>query len=137
VEVQRLRILQLHSNFIEVEVVKKEIALAEEHEKTEERFEELAVLFTAIEEGDNTDIARKAMENTKDSLDKLKVNKILIYPYAHLSNTLAKPADALKIIKELEKIAKKNGIALQQLVIYIMEWFLEERKKKAFQIKLK
>jgi threonyl-tRNA synthetase len=109
VEVQRLRILQLHSNFIEVEVVKKEIAIAEEHEKTEERFEELAVLFTAVEEGDNADIAQKAMENTKDSLDKLKVNKILIYPYAHLSNTLAKPADALKIIKELEKIAKDLG----------------------------
>jgi threonyl-tRNA synthetase len=89
--------------------VKKEIAIAEEHEKTVERFEELAVLFTAVEEGDNADIAQKAMENTKDSLDKLKVNKILIYPYAHLSNTLAKPADALKIIKELEKIAKDLG----------------------------
>jgi hypothetical protein len=49
--------------------VKKEIAIAEEHEKTVERFEELAVLFTAVEEGDNADIAQKAMENTKDSLD--------------------------------------------------------------------
>ncbi len=108
-EVQRLRILQLHSDFIEVEVVKKEIALAEEPQKNKERFEELAVLFTVVEEGDNANVARKAMEETKDSLDKLKVNRILIYPYAHLSNTLAKPADALKLIKELDKTAKGLG----------------------------
>ncbi len=108
-EVQRLRILQLHSNYIEVEVVEKEIALAEEPEKKRDRLEELAVLFTAVEEGDDTNVARMAMENTKTSLDKLKVNRILIYPYAHLSNTLAKPADALKVIKEMENIAKKLG----------------------------
>ncbi len=108
-EVQGLRILQLHSNFIEYEVVEKEIALAEEPEKKKDRLEELAVLFTAVEEGDTADIARKAMENTKASLDKLKVNRILIYPYAHLSNNLAKPADALKVIKEMEKIGKELG----------------------------
>jgi threonyl-tRNA synthetase len=109
VEVQRLRILQLHSDFIEVEAIKKEIAIAEEPEQTKQRFEELAVLFTAVEEGDNTNVARKAIEDTKASLDQLKVNRILIYPYAHLSNTLAKPADALKLIKEMEKIAIELG----------------------------
>lgn len=105
-----MRILQLHSNFIDIEVVEKEIALAEEPEKKKEHLEELAVLFTSIEEGDDTNVARKAIENTKASLDKLKVNRILIYPYAHLSNTLAKPADALKVIKEMEKIAQQLGI---------------------------
>ena len=109
-EVQRLRILQLHSNFIEVEVVEKEIALAEEPEKKKHRLEELAVLFTSVEEGDDLNVARKAMENTKASLDKLKVNRILIYPFAHLSNNLAKPADALKVLKEMEKIAKELGL---------------------------
>jgi threonyl-tRNA synthetase len=105
----KLRILQLHSNFIEYEVVEKEIALAEEPDKKQDRLEELAVLFTAVEEGDTTDVARKAMENTKESLDKLKVKRILIYPYAHLSNSLAKPAHALKLIKEMEQIGKELG----------------------------
>jgi threonyl-tRNA synthetase len=109
-EVQGLRILQLHSNFIDYAVVEKEIELAEEPEKKQDRLEELAVLFTAVEEGDNTAVAKKAMENTKASLDKLKVNRILIYPYAHLSNNLAKPADALKVIKEMEKVAKELGL---------------------------
>jgi threonyl-tRNA synthetase len=106
----RLRILQLHSNFIEYEVVKKEISTAEKPEKTKDRLEEIAVLFTAVEEGDDENIARKAMEATKASLDRLKVNRILIYPYAHLSNKLAKPPVALKILKEMKEIAKEMKI---------------------------
>ncbi len=105
-----MRILQLHSNFIEYEVVEKEIALAEEPEKRKDRLEEIAVLFTAIEEGDDANVARKAMENTKASLDKLKVNRVLIYPYAHLSSNLAKPVDALKVLNEMKEIAKELGL---------------------------
>jgi len=105
-----LRILQLHSNFIEYEVIKKEVTIAEECEKKKQRLEELVVLFTCIEEGDDEAVARKAIEETKSSLEKLKVNTILIYPYAHLSNILAKPADALKVIKAMERSAKEMGI---------------------------
>ncbi|PVX24329.1 MAG: threonine--tRNA ligase [Candidatus Bathyarchaeum sp.] len=105
-----MRILQLHSNFIEYEAVEKEIDLAEEPEKKHDRLEELAVLFVAVEEGDDANVARKAMENTKASLCKLKVNKILIYPYAHLSNTLAKPAGALKVLNEMKNISKELGL---------------------------
>jgi len=105
-----LRILQLHSNFIEYEVIEKEIATAEEYEKKKQRLEELAVLFTCIEEGDDENVAIRAIEETKASLKKLKVNRILIYPYAHLSNTLSKPADALKIIKAMERRAKEMKI---------------------------
>ena len=106
----KLRILQLHSNFIEYEVIEKEIATAEEYEKKKQRLEELAVLFTCIEEGDDENVAIRAIEETKASLKKLKVNRILIYPYAHLSNTLSKPADALKIIKAMERRAKEMKI---------------------------
>jgi len=105
-----LRILQLHSNFIEYTPIEKEIAMAEESEKKKQRLEELAVLFTCVEKGDNEVVARKAVEEVKMSLKQLKVNKILIYPYAHLSSNLAKPAGALKIIKAMEKYAKEAGI---------------------------
>ncbi|MCW4015077.1 MAG: threonine--tRNA ligase [Candidatus Bathyarchaeota archaeon] len=105
-----MRILQLHSNFIEYEAVEKEIELAEEPEKKQDRLEEIVVLFTAVEEGDDANVARKAMENTKESLCALKVNKILIYPYAHLSSKLAKPAQALNILNEMKKLAKEMGL---------------------------
>jgi threonyl-tRNA synthetase len=107
---KKLRILQLHSNFIEYEAVEKEIAIAEELEKRKDRLEEVVVLFTAVEDEDDVDVARKAMQATKTSLDKLKVNRVLIYPYAHLSNNLAKPADALKILKEMRAISKEMGV---------------------------
>jgi threonyl-tRNA synthetase len=105
-----MRILQLHSDFIEYEPIRKEIAIAEEIEKKKNRLEEIVVLFTCVEEGDDEAAARKAIDEVKESLKELKVNKILIYPYAHLSSNLAKPSEALKIIKEMEAYAKEKGI---------------------------
>ncbi len=105
-----MRILQLHSNFIDYKPVEKEINLAEEAEKKEVRVEEVVVLFTAIEEGDNSDMAQKAINDVRAFLGKLKVNKILIYPFAHLSSKLSQPSEALKIIKAMEEYAKTKGI---------------------------
>jgi threonyl-tRNA synthetase len=105
-----MRILQLHSNFIVFKPVEKEINLAEEAEKKENRIEEVVVLFTAIEEGDNTAMAQKAIDDVRAFLGKLKVNRILIYPFAHLSSNLSKPSEALKVIKDMEAYAKQKGI---------------------------
>lgn len=105
-----LRILQLHSNYIEYKPIQREIDLAEEAEKKGRRIEEVVVLFTAVEEDDNEASAKQAIEEVQDFLEKLKVNKILIYPYAHLSSDLARPAVALKIIKAMEKHAKEKNI---------------------------
>ena len=105
-----MRILQLHSNFIQYKPVQKEIALAEEAEKGEKRLEELVVLFTAVEKGDNKNVAIKAIDEVQAFLKKLKVNRILIYPYAHLSSNLASPAEALEIVKKMEIYAKKIGL---------------------------
>jgi len=105
-----MRILQLHSNFIEYKPIQKEIAMAEEAEKKTVRLEEIVVLFTAIEEGDNVTAAKKAIGEVQAFIEKLKVNRILIYPYAHLSSNLAKPTEALKVIKAMESYAKEKGI---------------------------
>lgn len=105
-----MRILQLHSNFIEYKPVQKEIAVAEEAEKKPVRLDELVVLFTAVENGDDKEVAQKAMEEVQVFLEKLKTNRILIYPYAHLSSNLAKPSEALKIVKTLEAYARERGI---------------------------
>jgi threonyl-tRNA synthetase len=105
-----MRILQLHSNFIEYKPIQKEIALAEEAEKKLVRLEEIVVLFTAVEEGDDKTVAQRAIDEVKEFLQKLKVNRIIIYPYAHLSSNLAKPAEALKIVKIMEAYAKEKKI---------------------------
>jgi threonyl-tRNA synthetase len=105
-----MRILQLHSNFIDYKPVQKEIATAEEAEKKTVHLEEIVVLFTAVEEGDDTTVAKKAVEEAQAFLEKLKVNRILIYPYAHLSSNLAKPTEALKVVKAMELGAREKGI---------------------------
>nr|NIO38041.1 threonine--tRNA ligase [Candidatus Bathyarchaeota archaeon] len=105
-----MRILQLHSNFIQYQPVQKEIAMAEEAGKEERRLEDLVVLFTAVEKGDNEAVAEKAIDEVHAFLEKLKVNRILIYPYAHLSSNLAKPADALKAVKAMEAHAREIGL---------------------------
>jgi len=84
--------------------------MAEEAEKKRTRLEEIVVLFTAVEEGDNTAVAKKAIDEVYTFLEKLKVKKILIYPYAHLSSNLAKPSEALKIVKAMEAHAKDKGL---------------------------
>ena len=105
-----MRILQLHSNFIVFKPIQKEIKLAEEAEKKENRVEEVVVLFTAVEEGDDLAAAQKAIDEVHAFLEKLKVNRILVYPYAHLSSNLASPSEALKVIKAMESYAKQKGI---------------------------
>ena len=105
-----MRILQLHSNFIVYTPVQKEIQIAEEAEKKENRVEEVVVLFTAIEEGDNAALAQKAIDDVRAFLGKQKTNRILIYPFAHLSSNLSNPGEALKIIKAMEAYAKEKGI---------------------------
>src|SRR5512136_3039452 len=105
-----MRILQLHSNFIVFVPLEKEINLAEEAEKVENRVEEVVVLLTAVEEGDNAALAQKAVNDVRAFLGKLKVNRILIYPFAHLSSNLSKPSEALKLIKDMEAYAKEKGI---------------------------
>jgi len=105
-----MRILQLHSNYIEYKPIQKEIAIAEETDKETKRLEEVVVLFTAVEEEDDETVACKAIDEVKAFLEKLKVNRILIYPYAHLSSNLAKPSEALKIVRAMEEYAKAQGI---------------------------
>jgi len=105
-----MRILQLHSNFIAYTPVQKEIQIAEEAEKKESRIEEVVVLFTAIEEGDNVALAQKAINDVRAFLGKQKTNRILIYPFAHLSSNLSNPNEALKVIKAMEVYAKEKGI---------------------------
>lgn len=105
-----MRILQLHSDHIEYEPVKKEIPSAEDAEKKTSRFEDIIVLFTCVETGDDEAVAKQAMDETKEFLKKLKVNRVLLYPYAHLSGNLAKPEIALDVIKTMEKYSNELGI---------------------------
>lgn len=105
-----MRILQSHADFIEFEPTQKEIVQAEEVEKKKYRYEDVVVLFVSVEDSDTVSVGKKAIDDVKDFLKKVKGRKILLYPFAHLSRDLASPSDALKIIKEMESYAKSLKI---------------------------
>jgi threonyl-tRNA synthetase len=105
-----LKILQMHVDFIEYRPVKKEISGAEESETKAVREDDVVVLFTAVELGDDAELAKKAVAETKEFLGKLGTKRVLIYPFAHLSQSLARPRDALPVLLEMEKEAKAAGL---------------------------
>ncbi|MDA4122614.1 MAG: threonine--tRNA ligase, partial [Thaumarchaeota archaeon] len=123
-----MRILQQHLDFIEYEPKEKEISLAEEATKEKRHYDEIVVLFTSVEKGDDDQVAKKAIEGTKEFLGKLKVNRIIIYPYAHLSQDLARPKEALEVLKAMESYAKEAGLETYRAPF---GW------NKAFQVKVK
>src|SRR5919198_2987303 len=124
-----MRLLQLHTDFIEYETVSKEIMDAEENvSKTKVRLEDLVVTLIAIEANDDKDIANNAVNEIKKYMDVVKSKRLLIYPYAHLSSCLASPAIAAEIIKSVEQISKE---LLGEVHRAPFGW------TKAFQIKVK
>lgn len=103
-----MRLLQLHAEFIEYEPVEEELNDAEKNIlKSKIRLESLIVVFVSVEKGDNKITIEKAIEEIKNYSENLKVNKLLIYPYSHLSSNLASPKYAFEMIKELETKSRK------------------------------
>lgn len=100
-----MRILQLHCDSIEFTPTKKEIKSAEEIEPATKKLEEIVVAFIAVEEGDDGEIAKKAISEIKSGMQRVGCDKLLLYPYAHLSSKLASPSLALSLLKEMESLA--------------------------------
>src|SRR5688572_18714542 len=102
-----MRLLQLHSDFIEYEPIEKEIKDAEDiASKSKVRLEDLVVVFVAVENGDDESVAKAAVGEIKKYLDTVKSGRLLVYPYAHLSSDLAPPSIAAGIIKSVESFAR-------------------------------
>jgi threonyl-tRNA synthetase len=104
-----MRILALHSDFIEYEPVAKEIDHADDTNRERVRIEDTAVAFIAVEREDDDTVADKAIEELHSWLDKIKCNRVILYPYAHLSDTLADAGKAMAIINGMESRLKSDG----------------------------
>lgn len=106
-----MRILQLHCDSIEYNPTKKEIKSAEEITPESKKIDEVVVAFVAIENGDDSEIAQKAIAEIKASMGKIGCKKLLLYPYAHLSSNLAAPSIALSLLKEMESSASELDVS--------------------------
>ncbi len=96
-----MKLLLIHADYMEYEV-KKKTKVAEDFDGKGERLEEVLVAFVSVEKGDNEDVAKKAAEEIRDVANKVKAERILIYPYAHLSSNLADAETAINVLKALQ-----------------------------------
>ncbi|MCX6815528.1 MAG: threonine--tRNA ligase, partial [Candidatus Aenigmarchaeota archaeon] len=99
-----MKILLIHSDFIEYEVKKKAIASAEEVKKTHEKIEDCLVVFCSAEEGDTDDVIKPTVDSIKDVAQQVKAARIVVYPFVHLSSKPAPPSQALSIVKGIEEM---------------------------------
>ncbi len=97
-----MKLLLIHADYMEYEV-KKKTKLAEDYSGKGERIDEVLVVFTAVEKEDNEEVVEKAVNEVVDVARKVNVDKILIYPYAHLSSNLADADKGISLLNLFEE----------------------------------
>lgn len=106
-----MKIIALHSDFIEITPKKKAIKSAEKVEKNSKKYKECLVILSASQKSDEANsktVGRKLAENAKDIANKVNTKTIVLYPYVHLVSDPSKPDTAKEILNEAEKILKKE-----------------------------
>ncbi len=109
-----MRLLLIHADRFEYEAREKAVKEPEPLDESHKRgaLENGLVVFSTVEKNDEQDpeqIATKAASSVEEVLGWLKTKKVMVYPYAHLSTTLASREPAISILKALEdKLAQKG-----------------------------
>lgn len=112
-----MKLLLIHSDYIEYEVKDKAIKTPEEIDKKMDRFDEALTVFTAVEKIDEKSEEESIKQTVSEILktaEQLKVKNIMIYPYAHLSSDLANPKKAQQILIQLEYELKQKDFNVKR-----------------------
>ena len=104
-----MRLLFIHADRMSYET-KSKTRMAEEIDEKDRKgsMDEVLVCFTAVEKGDaakGKQLVEKAMDNIREVATTVKAENVMIYPYAHLSSSLAPPQEAVSVLRELEKLS--------------------------------
>ena len=112
-----MKILLLHTDFVEWEPKKKAISQAEEAPKKPVKVREALLVLSAVEKPDEAS-PEKVSENASKEIARVfkdvKAKNIVLYPYAHLSPELAAPDIALKVLKDIEKSIKGKKVPVKR-----------------------
>lgn len=111
-----MRILAIHVSHIDWKATRK-TKFAEDIERREDGMEECVALFTCVEKQDEADpirVAGGAAHEVIRRLDMLKVKKVVVFPFAHLTSNLSRPDVALQALKGLEESLKGHGMEVKR-----------------------
>ncbi len=101
-----MRMLLIHADSMQYDI-KKKTRHAEDlpEDFTGDKMDEVLVVFTAVESPDEDDpqqVVQRAAGEIQDVAGQVGVEKVLIYPYAHLSSQLSSPETAVEVLRGLE-----------------------------------
>ena len=113
-----MQILLIHSDFIEYET-KKSTPVAEkiDDDLKKGRMEEVLTVFVAVEKSDEDQIentAGKTVVEIKKVTEQVKTNRVMLYPYAHLSSNLSSPKAAVETLKKIEELLKEASFEVKR-----------------------
>lgn len=98
-----MRVLLLHSDFIEYQPISKEVQAAEDiQSKSTKKIDEVIVALIAVEKEDDESIIDDVCRELKTYGETIKCDNLLIYPYAHLSSDLASHSIAQALLISIE-----------------------------------
>jgi threonyl-tRNA synthetase len=108
-----MRLLLIHVDHIEFKA-KQKTKVAEQvgQEMLAGRAEEALAAFVAVEkadEGNAEEVVRRAADEIERVYSQVKAQRVVLYPYAHLSSSLAAPGFAVEALKSLEEALKARG----------------------------
>ncbi|HIG99529.1 MAG TPA: threonine--tRNA ligase [Thermoplasmata archaeon] len=112
-----MKLLLIHSDFIEYEVKEKAIPHPEDISIIKDRLEEALTVFIAVEKVDEKAPTQAVDEASKEIIktaEQLKVRNIMLYPYAHLSSDLASAKAGKEILIQLEQEVKKQDFTVKR-----------------------
>jgi threonyl-tRNA synthetase len=114
-----MRILLIHSDYLKYET-KNQTRIAEkiDEDRKKGQYEDVLVVFTAVEKEDENNpqnVIEKAALEIEDVYRKVKADKIVIYPYAHLSSSLGAPEFAKGVFKSLESTLEEQGLPVTRV----------------------
>ncbi|MEM2095236.1 MAG: threonine--tRNA ligase [Candidatus Caldarchaeum sp.] len=109
-----MRVLELHVDYVEYRPVRREAAVAEDSSGEVQRVEEALLMLASVEPDDDEKVAEAAVADALEFMRRLKVGRLVIYPFAHLSKELAKPEHALEVLKTMEKMAVRQGVEVHR-----------------------
>ncbi|MES2154114.1 MAG: threonine--tRNA ligase [bacterium] len=102
-----MKLLLVHSDFIEYKATKKALKSAPELADADKagRMEECLCAFVAVEKPDEANLpssVAKAVAEIVKVADQVKTKRVMLYPYAHISNDLAAPPIAIQALPLLK-----------------------------------
>jgi len=98
-----MRVLLLHSDFIEYQPISKEVQAAEDiQSKSTKKIDEVIVALIAVEKDDDESIIDDVCRELKTYGETIKCDNLLIYPYAHLSSDLTSHSTAQALLISIE-----------------------------------